>query len=116
MNRYSLIWSNLRLEQLLEAYRNSTEHIVPRLARFHIEFEGIHPFIDGNGRTSRLLMNLYLLRHGYVIITLKGSNDAKVNYYKALEMSHTEQLPEDFQKLVIEAEIAALQKYLSIMA
>ena len=31
-------------------------------------------------------------------------------------MSHTEQLPEDFQKLVIEAEIAALQKYLSIMA
>lgn len=61
-------------------------------------------------------MNLYLLRHGYVIIALKGSNDAKVNYYKALEKSHTEQLPEDFQKLVVEAEIAALQQYLSIMA
>lgn len=85
-------------------------------AYLHDELVRIHPFIDGNGRTSRLLMNLYLLRHGYVIITLKGSNDAKVNYYKALEMSHTEQLPEDFQKLVIEAEIAALQKYLSIMA
>ena len=86
------------------------------IAYLHDELVRIHPFIDGNGRTSRLLMNLYLLRHGYVIITLKGSNDAKVNYYKALEMSHTEQLPEDFQKLVIEAEIAALQKYLSIMA
>ena len=35
-----------KMEQLLETYRNSTEHIIPRLARFHIEFEGIHPFID----------------------------------------------------------------------
>ena len=91
-------------------------HPVLIAAYLHDELVRIHPFIDGNGRTSRLLMNLYLLRHGYVIITLKGSNDAKVNYYKALEMPHTEQLPEDFQKLVIEAEIAALQKYLSIMA
>ena len=91
-------------------------HPVLIAAYLHDELVRIHPFIDGNGRTSRLLMNLYLLRHGYVIITLKGSNDAKVNYYKALEMSHTEQLPEDFQKLVIEAEIAALQKYLSIIA
>ena len=91
-------------------------HPVLIAAYLHDELVRIHPFIDGNGRTSRLLMNLYLLRHGYVIITLKGSNDAKVNYYKALEMSHTVQLPEDFQKLVIEAEIAALQKYLSIMA
>ena len=47
---------------------------------------------------------------------MKGSNDEKVNYYMALEKSHTEHLPEDFQKLVVEAEIAALRKYLSIMA
>lgn len=33
-----------KMEQLLESYNNSTEHIIPRLARFHIEFEGIHPF------------------------------------------------------------------------
>ena len=91
-------------------------HPVLIAAYLHDELVRIHPFIDGNGRTSRLLMNLYLLRHGYVIITLKGSNDAKVSYYMALEKSHTEHLPEDFQKLVVEAEIAALQKYLSIMA
>ena len=91
-------------------------HPVLIAAYLHDELVRIHPFIDGNGRTSRLLMNLYLLRHGYVIITLKGSNDAKVNYYKALAKSHTEQLPEDFKKLVVEAEIAALRKYLSIMA
>ena len=38
----------LKMEQLLQAYRNSIEHIIPRLARFHIEFEGIHPFIDAH--------------------------------------------------------------------
>lgn len=37
-----------KMEQLLEAYRNSAEHIITRLARFHIEFEGIHPFIDAH--------------------------------------------------------------------
>jgi Fic family protein len=91
-------------------------HPVLIAAYLHDELVRIHPFIDGNGRTSRLLMNLYLLRNGYVIITLKGSNDAKVSYYMALEKSHTEHLPEDFQKLVVEVEMAALQKYLSIMA
>lgn len=35
-----------KMEQLLKSYRDSTEHIISRLARFHIEFEGIHPFID----------------------------------------------------------------------
>lgn len=90
-------------------------HPVLVAAYLHDELVRIHPFIDGNGRTSRLLMNLYLLRNGYVIITLKGSNDAKINYYKALEKSHTEHLMEDFQQLVVEAEIAALQKYMSIM-
>lgn len=90
-------------------------HPVLVAAYLHDELVRIHPFIDGNGRTSRLLMNLYLLRNGYVIITLKGSNDAKVGYYKALEKSLTEHFTEDFQQLVVEAEIAALQRYLSIM-
>ena len=59
------------MEQLLEAYRNSEEHIITRLARFHIEFEGIHPFIDGNGRTGRLLVNLELMKAGYPPIDIK---------------------------------------------
>ena len=103
---------------ILRFKQMEAENVHPVLiaAYLHDELVRIHPFIDGNGRTSRLLMNLYLLRHGYVIITLKGSNDEKVSYYMALEKSHTEHLLEEFQKVVVEAEITALRKYLSIMA
>ena len=59
------------MEQLLEFYRKRTEHIIPLLVRFHIEFEGIHPFIDGNGWTGRLLVNLELMKAGYLPIDMK---------------------------------------------
>lgn len=72
-----------KMEQLLEFYRNSTEHIIPRLARFHIEFEGIHPFIDGNGRTGRLLVNLELMKAGYPPIDIKFTD--RIDYYNAFE-------------------------------
>ena len=84
-------------------------------AYLHDELVRIHPFIDGNGRTSRLLMNLYLLRNGYTLVNLKGSDEAKIGYYKALEQSHVEQHPDAFQRLVIGAEIASLRRYLSIV-
>lgn len=81
----------------------------------HDELVRIHPFIDGNGRTSRLLMNLYLLRNGYVIVNLKGTDESKSVYYTALEASHIEKCPEAFQKLVAEAAIASMRRYLSIL-
>lgn len=72
-----------QIEQLLGNYRNSAEHILPRLARFHIEFEGIHPFIDGNGRTGRLLVNLELMKAGYPPIDIKFTD--RIAYYNAFD-------------------------------
>ncbi|MDP4014782.1 MAG: Fic family protein [Candidatus Nanopelagicales bacterium] len=53
------------------------DHRLPEvLARLHTEFEEVHPFIDGNGRTGRLLLNLLLVRLGYPpIIVLKKQRD-----------------------------------------
>ena len=70
-------------EKLLQNYLESKEHIVTKLARFHIEFEGIHPFIDGNGRTGRLLVNLELMKAGYPPIDIKFTD--RITYYNAFD-------------------------------
>lgn len=90
-------------------------HPVLIAAYLHDELVRIHPFIDGNGRTSRLLMNLYLLRNGFVIVNLKGDNEDKLRYYRALEASHTDNQPEVFQTVVASAEVESLKRYLSIL-
>ncbi len=56
----------------------------------------IHPFIDGNGRTARLIMNMILLQHGYTIVNITGDNESRVNYYNALEKCQTENRCEEF--------------------
>ena len=75
-----------KMEELLRNFVESTEHIVTKLARFHIEFEGIHPFIDGNGRTGRLLVNLELMKAGYPPIDIKFTD--RIAYYNAFDEYH----------------------------
>ena len=74
-----------KITELLAAdeQRRETMKPIERIARFHLEFEGIHPFIDGNGRTGRLIMNLDLIRCGYPPINVKYTDRKK--YYDAFD-------------------------------
>ena len=75
-----------KLNELLHNYAVSKDHIITKLARFHIEFEGIHPFIDGNGRTGRLLVNLELMKAGFSPIDIKFTD--LLAYYNAFDEYH----------------------------
>lgn len=72
-----------KMEQLLHVFSESNEHTITKLARFHAEFEGIHPFIDGNGRTGRLLVNMELMKAGLVPIDIKFTD--RLAYYNAFD-------------------------------
>lgn len=102
------------MERLLSSYQASTAHIIPRLARFHIEFEGIHPFIDGNGRTGRLLVNLELMKAGYPPIDIKFTD--RLAYYRAFDEYESARGPDAMTKLFAGYVNARLDRYLSMLA
>ena len=101
------------LEELLSDYASSTEHIVTKLARFHIEFEGIHPFIDGNGRTGRLLVNLELMKAGYPPIDVKFQD--RLAYYDAFDEYHVRHNLSAMELLFARYANARLDEYLAML-
>ena len=91
-------------------------HPVILAAEMHERLVTIHPFIDGNGRTSRLIMNLILLQNGYVIANIKGDYETRIKYYQSLETAQTSGNKEDFILLVAQIEKECMQRYLDIIS
>ena len=102
-----------KMEQLLRDFAESTEHIVTKLARFHIEFEGIHPFIDGNGRTGRLLVNFELMKEGFPPIDIKFTN--RIAYYNAFDEYHVKHNLSAMENLFAGYINARLDMYLDML-
>ena len=102
-----------KMEQLMIDYGSSTEHIITKLARFHIEFEGIHPFIDGNGRTGRLLVNLELMKAGYPSIDIKFTD--RIAYYNAFDAYHVKHDLSAMEKLFAGYVNERLDTYLQML-
>ncbi len=84
------------VQKLMEDYflfyeeNKNSLHPVVLSAEMHERLVTIHPFIDGNGRTSRLVMNLILLQNGFPIANIKGDTESRMKYYNALENSRTD--------------------------
>lgn len=93
----------------------SKMHPVILAAEMHERLVTIHPFIDGNGRTSRLIMNLILLQNGYVIANIKGDYETRMNYYKTLETAQTSNNKEDFLLFIAQVEKECLERYINII-
>ena len=100
-----------------EWYEQQKDKLHPVLlaAEIHERLVTIHPFVDGNGRTSRLIMNLILLSKGYVIANIKGDYETRMKYYDALEQVQTNQSQETFHHFIVDVEIDCLKRYLTIL-
>jgi len=107
-----------KMEEYFEWYQINRNklHPVVLAAEMHERLVTIHPFVDGNGRTSRLIMNLILLKHGFVIANIKGDYDARMNYYNALELVQTEKDKDTFLNFIADVEIDCLNRYLKILS
>ena len=104
-----------KMAELLAAdnERKGSLHDIERVARFHLEFEGIHPFVDGNGRTGRLLMNLELIKCGYPPINVKFTD--RKRYYDAFDAYYREANPTPMIELIAEYVNERLDEYLVVL-
>lgn len=88
-------------------------HPIIRASRVHIFFVGIHPFIDGNGRTARLLMNLELLKNNFLPLNIKNKN--KLEYYEALDTAHCDKDYSKFDLLIARYALEAFEDRIALI-
>lgn len=101
------------MAELLAWYEADDGDLVARLARFHVEFETIHPFVDGNGRTGRLLVNLELMKAGYPPIDIKYADRAA--YLEAFDGYHSGRDPQAMERLFARYLDERLTYYLEVL-
>ena len=107
-----------RMEDVFLWYdaNKDTLHPVLLAADMHEKVVSVHPWIDGNGRTSRLVMNLILMQHGFPIARIAGDDEARLAYYNALEQAQIQNNPTPFRLLVAAYVRQALFEYLSMVS
>lgn len=104
------------IEQRLQNYTTwqQQKHIIEAIALFHLEFEAIHPFIDGNGRTGRILLNFELIKHGLLPVDIKFTDRRK--YYDCFDSYQSENKdPQALVELIAAYETTELERYINII-
>ncbi len=102
-----------RINDLLNAntQRKKVMHPIERIARFYLEFEGIHPFEEGNGRTACILLNLELMQNGYPPIDFsRDDQETRILALQDYESSHN---PAQMIRLISKKAEEEMEHYLN---
>jgi Fic family protein len=104
-----------QMKELLKWYHGEAQrlHPVERSAILHSLFVKIHPFMDGNGRTARLLLNLELMKNGYIPTVIPKEKRAR--YYNSLDLSPIEENYTEFILLIAELVKDTFEFYLKLI-
>jgi Fic family protein len=103
------------MENLIQQYNGEWRglHPIELAALLHGEFVKIHPFVDGNGRTARLLLNFELMKAGFPPVIIK--KEWRSEYYDSLDFAHTAGDYGKFIKLVAKSAEESLDLWLSVV-
>ncbi len=102
------------MENLMVWYNKKTKlHPLEKATMLHSKFVNIHPFVDGNGRTARLLMNLELIKSGYLPIIIES--EQRFTYYEVLDIAAVEGDYTPFVQFIADYEKHELQRYVELM-
>ncbi|MDD4753400.1 MAG: Fic family protein [Desulfitobacteriaceae bacterium] len=104
-----------QMDNLISHYNGEWQrlHPIERASLLHGEFVKIHPFIDGNGRTARLLLNFELMKAGFPPVIIR--KEMRVEYYDSLDLAHTTSDYTNFINLVSRCAEESLDLWLSVV-
>ncbi len=104
----------IQMEQLIAGQKETKRHPIENTALFHLDFEGIHPFTDGNGRTGRLILNLMLIQQGYPPIDVKFSD--RKRYYACFDAYYRDKSAAPMVTMISDYVEKRLKQYLAILS
>ena len=104
----------IQMAELIRDFQAMPEvHLIEKVALFHLRFESIHPFIDGNGRTGRLLLNFELMQAGFPPINVKFTDRRR--YYDCFQDYYQTNTATAMIKLISDYLHETLDRYLEIL-
>lgn len=98
---------------ILEYKSDIDGYFIDKIAKFHLEFEHVHPFVDGNGRIGRVLINFQLSKCGFPPLIIR--NKGKQNYYDCFKEFKYDHKTKSMEKILNMALLESLHKRISYL-